>query len=255
MKYGFVGFGHLAQAIHRGLENEAIDWAYTSKDNKHTEIRSFESIKDLAAFADVIWLCIKPQDLVPVLEKLRAANLSKKMIVSPVAGKSIRFIEGYLGAHITIARIMPNLAVAFGKSVIAYADNSETEITKTVMTHLNKLGKVLEIEERHFDLFTALFGSGPAFLMEFLEVFHRKTAEFGLPQSIANELVAQLVSGTMAYFEENSVAKSIPELIGQIASKGGTTEAGLKFFRENKLDSLFEGVIEAARKRAHEISG
>lgn len=253
MKYGFIGFGHLAKAIYQGLKNEPITFGYTSLDNDFTGIRSFESIKELATFADVIWICVKPQDIVPVLEKLRAVNLSKKMVVSPVAGKSIRFIEGYLGGHITIARIMPNLAMAYGKSVTAYADNSETGITKGVQADLKRLGKLVEIDERHFDLFTALFGSGPAFLLEVLEVFHKKTATLGLPSGVAKDLVAQLVSGTMAYFEQNAGAKSIPDLIDQIASKGGTTEAGLNSFRGNKLNDLFEGVIEAARKRAQEI--
>lgn len=82
MKYGFIGFGHLANAIYQGLKNEPITFAYTSKVNDFTEIRSFETIKELATFADVIWICVKPQDLIPVLEKLRAVNLSKKMVVS-----------------------------------------------------------------------------------------------------------------------------------------------------------------------------
>ena len=148
---------------------------------------------------------------------------------------------------------MPNLAVAYGKSVIAYADNSETEITKEVQANLKKLGKLVGIEERHFDLFTALFGSGPAFLLEILEVFHKKTGALGLSPAVANELVGQLVSGTMAYFEANSSAKNIPELIDQIASKGGTTEVGLKSFRENRLNEILEGGIEAARKKSEEI--
>jgi pyrroline-5-carboxylate reductase len=252
MKYGFIGFGHLGQAIYQGLKSEPIMFAYTSKTNEHNEIPAFDSIKELATFADVIWICVKPIDLGPVLEKLRAANLGKKMIVSAVAGKSIRFIEGYIGGDITIARIMPNLAMAYGKSVTAYADNSETELTKTVMADLKKLGKVVEIEERHFDIFTALFGSGPAFLLEILNVLKKKTAELGLSESLANELLTQLVQGTMSYLEASS-PKSIPDLIDQIASKGGTTEAGLKSFRENKLDDLLGSVIEAARKRAQEL--
>jgi len=254
MKYGFIGFGHLAKAIYKGLKNEPIDFAYVSKDNDFKEIRSFETIKDLTHYADVVWLCVKPQDLIPVLEELRTANLAKKMIVTPVAGKSIRFIEGYVGAHITIARIMPNLATAYGKSVTAYADNSETELTKTVMTDLKKLGEVVELEERHFDLFTAIFGCGPAFLLEILGVFKMKMGDLGISGNEANSLLSQLVTGTLTYLENNS-EKSIPELIDQIASKGGTTEAGLKSFRENNLNNLIGSVIESARKRSQEIGG
>ena len=97
MKHGFIGFGHLAKAIYQGLKNEKITFAYTSKVNDFTEIRSFETIEELATFADVIWICVKPQDIVSVLEKLRAVNLSKKMVVSTVAGKVHSFYRRLSG--------------------------------------------------------------------------------------------------------------------------------------------------------------
>lgn len=252
MNYGFIGFGKLARAIYQGLKDEPIDFAYVSRENDFTEIRSYKTIKELAAFADVIWICVKPQDVEPVLRELRAASLGNKMIVSPVAGKSLKYIEGFLGADTTIARIMPNLATAYGQSVTAYADNSEREITDQIKTHLEKLGKLVEIEERHFDLFTAIFGSGPAFLLEILSVFKWKAGEMGLPESQANELLIQLVRGTISYFEANP-QKSIPELVDQIASRGGTTEAGLRSFKENKMELLIGSMIEAARKRSEEL--
>ena len=253
MKYGFIGFGRLARAIYRGLKNEPITFGYVSKENDFTEIKSFENIKELTAFADVIWICVKPQDMETVLKELRTVNLAKKMIVSPVAGKSIRYIEGFLGAENTIARIMPNLATAYGQSVTAYVDNSETEITGQVMADLEKLGKVVEIEERYFDLFTALFGSGPAFLLEILNVFKWKTGELGVSEATANELLIQLGRGTMSYFEDDS-KRNIPELISRIASKGGTTEAGLNYFRDHKIGDLMTEVIEAAKRRSEELS-
>lgn len=252
MKYGFIGFGHLAQAIYQGLKNEPIEFGYVSRKNDPHEVRAFESIEALTAFADVLWICVKPQDIVEVLQKLRSADLAKKLIVSPVAGKSIHFIEGYLGADVSIARIMPNLAVAYSQSVTAYADNSESEITKQVKNDLTKLGNVVELPERHFDLFTAIYGSGPAFLLEMLDVYKRKTLELGLPVEKANELLKTLVDGTMAYLLANS-GKSSSELIGSIASKGGVTEAGLEILRSKNVPNILNEVIETARKQSEEL--
>lgn len=254
MKYGFIGFGKLARAIYQGLKGEPLEFAYNSKENDFDEIPAFGTIKELANWADVLWICVKPQDLEAVLKELRTANLAKKMVVSPVAGKKIRFIENFLGADITIARIMPNLATAYGQSVTAYADNSETEITTQVQEDLEKLGKVVEIEERHFDLFTALFGSGPAFLLEIMEVFTKRTMEMDVPEKQAVELLIQLFRGTASYAEANP-NKSLAELIDQVASKGGTTEAGLKHFRKNEIGEKLAEVIEAAKRKSEEISG
>ena len=256
MNYGFVGFGHLAQAIHQSLKDDKkITFGFVSKGHPHKEVKNYGNLEALVSFADVLWLCVKPQNLAEVLEPLRGMDLKGKQIVSPVAGKSIGFIEGYLGKETAIVRIMPNLAIAFQESVTAFTANHPlSEFSKRVKADLKKLGKVVELPEKHFDLFTALFGSGPAFLLEILAVLKKKTEELGVSGTEANELMSQLVTGTMTYFESNS-KKGIPELINQIASKGGTTEAGLKSFRENKLDHLLEGVVESARKRSQEIGG
>ena len=160
MKYGFIGFGNLAKAIWTGLkEDKDIEFAYVDKINNEKEIKSFENISLLVSFSDVIWLCIKPQNLVEVLEELKNINLDGKILVSPVAGKSIKFIQDSLGKNVNIVRIMPNLAIAYGKSVTAYCVNKGNNIfAEKIKNDLSKLGKVIELPEEKFDLFTAIFG-------------------------------------------------------------------------------------------------
>ena len=48
--------------------------------------------------------------------------------------------------------------------------------------------------------------------------------------------------------------KSLEDLISSVASKKGTTEAGLKSMKENKISSSFNESIKAAIKRSKEIS-
>jgi pyrroline-5-carboxylate reductase len=48
--------------------------------------------------------------------------------------------------------------------------------------------------------------------------------------------------------------KSIDELIKSVASKKGTTEAGLKAMKEEKMIESFNKSIKAAMNRAKEIS-
>lgn len=251
MRHGFIGFGNLAKAIYHGLQkNKAHDFAYISKHNAHQEIRSFKNLPALISFADVIWLCVKPQNLEEVLTEMKKVSLRDKIIISPVAGKQIRFIEKYLGKKTAILRIMPNLAVAYQKSVTAFcANDRKSKKLKRIKKDLDLLGQTVELPEKHFDLFTALFGSGPAFLLALLETVRKKIKELGVSNNTADELLAGLLAGTLTYFQENR-AHGIAELIKKITSKGGTTEAGLKEFKKNKLDKRFENVIIAAQRKA-----
>ena len=181
-------------------------------------------------------------------------KLEEKVIVSPVAGKSIAFIEKYLGNRVPIVRIMPNLAIAYRKSVTAFATNQpHNPHTEAIFEILSQLGKAVKLNEEGFDLFTSVFGSGPAFILAFIQIFKEKMREFELPGNVLDELLLELTQGTTQYFAENQLNYSIEELIRNITSKGGTTQAGLEYFRQHEIGRHFE-VLDAARRRSEEMS-
>lgn len=245
MKHGFIGFGNMAKAIYNGLkEDDKNGFAYVSKNNKHKEVPCCSDIEELVKFSDVIWLGVKPKDLVSILVRLKNCDLKGKVVVSPVAGKKIGFIEEYLGKKTAIVRIMPNLAIAYKQSVTAFCANSGK--AKFVKADLKKLGKVVELPEKDFEMFTAIFGCGPAFLLAVLRVFKKKIGSMKISEKISDELLLELLVGTTSYLREK---QGIDELIKKVASKGGSTEAGLKFFKNKKVDKLLEGVINEAAKR------
>lgn len=256
MKYGFIGFGHLATAVYNGLANvNNIQFAYFGRNKKDTVIKFYDKIEELVAFADVLWLTVKPQDLEGILKQLKPLSLEGKTIVSPIAGKNIAFIESYLGTETPIVRIMPNLAIAYKKSVTAFTTNQPSNPhTEGIFEILSKLGKTVKLDESGFDLFTSVFGSGPAFILSFIQIFKEKMSEFDLPGELLDQLLLQLAQGTVSYFAENQEMFSIEELIKNITSKGGTTQAGLDYYRNHEIGKHFEGVLEAARKRSAEMS-
>lgn len=256
VKHGFIGFGNLAKAVYQGLkEEENIEFAYFARSRKEVDIPYYDRIGDLIAFADVIWVMVKPQDMSTVLEELRPYDRTGKAIVSPAAGRNIAFIERYLGKEQLIIRIMPNLAMAYRKSVTAFATNQpENKNATEIFTLLGKLGKAVQLEESGFDLFTAVFGSGPAFILSFIQVFKDKMQEFNLPGPLLDELLLELTQGTTLYFAQNQKSYSIEQLIQNITSKGGTTQAGLDYFRTHEIGKHFEGILDAARNRSEEMS-
>lgn len=255
MNHGFVGFGNLAKAIYRGLKKENnINFAYFAREKKNCEAEYIDNLVDLVNFADVVWLTIKPQDLQGILEQLQPLERKSKIFVSPVAGKKIEFIEHFLGKEQPIIRIMPNLAIEYQKSVTSFVTNHpDNEGTKVIFDTLTKLGKAVALEEEGFDLFTSIFGSGPAFILSFIQTFKDKMSEFDLPSTLLDELLLELTQGTTKYFSENQKQFSIEELIKNITSKGGTTQAGLDYFRKHNIAKHFEGVLDSAKARSQEM--
>lgn len=256
MKHGFIGFGNLAKAVYQGLKEEKeIEFAYYARGRKEVDIPYYESMDGLVAFADVLWLMVKPQDQSAILEQLQPLHRTGKAVVSPAAGRNIEFIERFLGKEQLVVRIMPNLAIAYRKSVTAFATNQPDNESATKIFHLlQKLGKAVQLEESGFDLFTAVFGSGPAFILSFIQIFKDKMQEFNLPGPLLDELLLELTQGTTCYFAQNQKEHSIEELIQNITSKGGTTQAGLDYSRNHNIGKHFEGILDAARKRSEEMS-
>ena len=119
---------------------------------------------------------------------------------------------------------------------------------------LGKLGKAVPLEESGFDLFTAIFGSGPAFILSFIQTFKDKMQEFNLPEPLLDELLLELTEGTALYFGQIQKGYTIEQLIQNITSKGGTTQAGLDYFRTHEIGKQLEGIVDAARERSKEMS-
>ncbi len=256
MRHGFIGFGNLAKAVYLGLKEEKdINFYYFARSKKDVDIKYCASLDLLVSNADVLWLTVKPQDLSAILQDLKKINLTGKTIISPVAGRSINFIENYLGVNQLIIRIMPNLAMAYKASVTAFCSNHpENENGEIIFNLLGKLGKAVKLEESGFDLFTSVFGSGPAFILAFIQIFKDKMREFNLPGTLPDELLLELTRGTTLYFMQNQKDYSIEELINNITSKGGTTQAGLDYFRSHEIGKHFEEVLNAAKNRSEELS-
>ncbi len=255
MRHGFIGYGNVIRAIHKAVKNSDDNtFGYYSKTNSHKELMAFSSISELTINSDVIWLGIKPQNILSVLDILKKEDLKDKLIISVVAGKSISFIAENIGSDISITRIMTNLAIEFGSSVTAYASNDvENPYRNSIRQLLEGLGVLIEMPEKDFDIFTAIFGSGPAFLLKLLDVQKTKIMEIGFKEHDVNRMLIGLLAGTTDYYREYCDSLSIDCLIDNIASKGGTTEAGIRYLTDNNIDLLFDNVINIAQKRAAEI--
>ncbi|KKS52306.1 MAG: Pyrroline-5-carboxylate reductase [Candidatus Magasanikbacteria bacterium GW2011_GWD2_43_18] len=250
MKHGFIGFGNIAHALHAGLQkNQDNTFKYISKSTPNENLDAAKNIGDLAEWADVIWLCVKPQQAAEVLSELRGADLSNTIVVSPIAGVKISTLQETLGTDMPLVRIMPNLALQYGHSVTAFCASEMDDDVKKVYVALETMGIVLHLTEDKFDLFTALFGSGPAFLLRVLNVFQEQAIVLGISEQEAASLVLTLLKGTTAYLGENK-EQSITELIAQVASKGGVTEAGLHYFDDHHIAQSFQDMISIAKEQS-----
>jgi len=243
MRIGIIGYGNMGRAFALGLKDH-YDIIVFDKDTSKKELALQDgigfsnSIEFLLDSVDLIILSIKPQDLA----SLKELNFNGKSLVSMLAGTSVsRLKEHIKDAYIT--RIMPNLAVIYKKGVIGfYSEDAKKEVIKSMLEHL---GKVYELEEKYFDAFTAIGGSGPAFVASIVEAMRLSGIYMGLNKDLSYDLAVATIEGTLellkAYNEE--------ELILKISSPAGTTIEGIYNIEKTGLKGiLMETFIRAYQK-------
>lgn len=209
-------------------------------------------IKDVA----FVVLAVKPQvadQIVPGLKYLVGPNT---VVISVMAGKTLRFFEGALGDR-AIVRTIPNTPAAIGRGItVAVANKKVTEAQRPVVRRLlAAVGAVEWVDdEALIDAATAVSGSGPAYVFLLAESLARAGAAAGLPADLAARLAHATVSGSGELMHQSGVdAATLRE---NVTSPAGTTAAALRvLMAPDGLDPLMEKAVAAATKRSRELAG
>ncbi len=263
-KIAFLGAGNLASAIIRGLLAHRAcspdDIACTSKTGEsarrlaaETGITFEPDLAKLLANADTVVVAFKPQSLVgadPRLGELTAG----KLVISLLAGKTIATLARTFPRARNIVRTMPNTPAAIGAGMTTYATLAPLGETdqQTLVTMLGALGQHLPVAENHLDALTALGGSGPAFLFEFVAGLRDAGIAAGLPADVATKVALETTLGAARLLARSP---ETPEVLrDKVTSPNGTTYAGLQVMAARQFRETLKETVLAGTRRAGELS-
>ena len=223
-----------------------------SKEFPGSKVSCFEELKEIAA--DLVILAVKPQDFAFVVENISVQFNENQMLLSIMAGIKIQKIQKLFN-HQKVVRAMPNSPTLLGMGITGYtaAEGISFQDLMQIERFLNSTGRSVYLEDENLlDGVTALSGSGPAYFYYIVDAMIKAGTEMGIDENLAKLFVKQTMLG--AYHLINNSEKSLEELIKDVASKGGTTEAALKTFEENHLKETLRKGILAVENRSKELS-
>ena len=200
--------------------------------------------------ADLHILAVKPQDSARLFAEISDLVQPGQVFLSIMAGVRMASISKALGAD-KIIRAMPNLPAQIGAGVTTFTSTDQVTRIELVMVQnlLSTTGKTIYVErEDMIDASTAISGSGPAYVYFFMNAMMEAAKQMGFSPSEAELLVSQTFTGAVDLYNKSDL--SCENWIAKVASKGGTTEAALKIWRETSLhDNIIAGA-NAALERA-----
>lgn len=207
---------------------------------------------EVARQADLVFLAVKPQRVVDALSPLLACARSF-CLVSMAAGYCIHRLAELSGTQ-RVVRIMPNTPALVGHSAtaVAFGSAATPEDRHQTLNLMRQVGTVVEVPEPLLDAVTGLSGSGPAYVLTFVQALIDGGVLAGLPCDIARELAIQTVAGTIELIRKSDA--SLLDLRDQVTSPGGTTMCGLQVLEAGSFETIISDAIQAATRRAQELA-
>ncbi len=254
----FYGGGNISQAVAEGLIKSGYEKNkifYVDRNPKNKRILEKLQINNLegnnTVKVDLFILAVKPKDAINAYKEI-LKKYERPKIISFVAGiKSKRYLK--INQDIEFLRAMPNTSSKFNLGITAIFNSSfRKNNLKKVISLFKRIGMTIELEkEVKIDGFTGMVGSGPAYFFYLLKSYEKKLMSLcNKDKKKVNDIMVNLMKGISLSIEKDN----LDNLIMAVASKKGTTEAGLKSFKSNKLDKIFEQGLDSAIKRSREIS-
>ena len=134
MKIGFIGCGNMGGAMMHGIldsgkctpqelmASDALEKALEAR-KEEMGILAANDNKETAAFADVLFLAVKPQYYQSVIEEIRDTVSMDQILVTIAPGKTLEWLADQFGKPLKIIRTMPNTPAMVKEGMMGMCPN------------------------------------------------------------------------------------------------------------------------------------
>ena len=266
MKIGFIGSGNMASAIIGGLINANLveegdvfvsDYSKDALDRIKKRFPSINTTQDNLEYLsqlDYLFLAVKPHIHSPVIAQIREGLQDNTVVITIAAGQTTDKVLQEFGKPVKLVRTMPNTPalVGMGMTAVTTGDRLDKKEVEEVLTLLKAMGKVEILPESLFDSFTALCGSGPAYVFMFIEAMADGAVREGIPRDKAYTMAAQTVLGSAQMVLETGIHPAV--LKDQVCSPGGTTIEAVGSFEKTGFRSSVMEAIRVCTEKSIKLS-
>jgi pyrroline-5-carboxylate reductase len=252
----FLGGGHITSALISGLERARVKTSLIVHDRHPAKmqklrrrfgIRIEPDLHRAVASARMLLIAVRPASVKPLLQSI--GQVDRPMLaVSLAAGITLAKLRGSLGPNVKWARAMPSPACRTGHGLTAMVfDRGLQSLEKAnVRTFFAKVGRVIEIPEKKFDVFTVVYSASHGY--HALAALADAATKFGLDRKTALLASAHALSDAIESWR--SERTSLHALIEEAATPGGTAAATIAALNAAGFPRIVERAIRAGLRRA-----
>jgi pyrroline-5-carboxylate reductase len=253
MNIGIIGLGSIGQMLVKALTRSSAvrsDNLYVyNRTREKAELFSQDwpftlcnSLEEVAQHTDVLFLCTKPLDILPVVDQIAGHLRIHTHLISTAAGVGLNDLASrYAGP---VSKLIPTVTSQelHGVSLFVCHDSVLSADRAVLVELLSRIGKPEEVTESTIETATILTSSAPGLIAGILEQFAqagtRHTPDLSIEQS--RRYLVETLLGTALLLQAENLG--FDELIERVATKGGITQEGLEVlgnFLPKGFDELF----------------
>ena len=255
-----VGGGKMGGAMLAGWRERGMMPSVVIDPAQGASALAGENVRVVASASEVpsgfrpgaVVLAVKPQSAAEAVPPL-ADRVGAAVVLSIMAGKTVRALRELVGTEAAIVRAMPNTPASVRQGItVGFAGPGVSEAQRGLCDELlTAIGEVAWVDdEALIDPVTAVSGGGPAYVFLLAEVMERAAIEQGIPPALARQLARVTVSGSGALLRASE--QDAAELRVAVTSPGGTTQRALAVLME-AWPGLMSEAIAAATERSREL--
>jgi pyrroline-5-carboxylate reductase len=262
LKIGFIGAGNMANAMIAGIKKTHPTAQLYAIDPNQSKLQAIaqryhvepcSSLLSMVKASHYIVVAVKPQSYDTVLAELKPHLEAQQIVITIAVGYLLSRAANYLGHQTKIIRSMPNTPalVGAGMSAIAVNKNITDKEKKQSQIIFSSFGKVLLLDEKYFDIFSAISSSLPAYICIIIEALSDAAVQHGLPRTQSYQVISQAILGSAKWIQESDQHPAV--LKDQVCSPNGTTIAAIAALEKNGLRNTLINAVNACMARTKEL--
>jgi competence protein ComER len=259
---GFIGTGNMGRILLEAfIEAKAVDPSQLVITNRtiakaidiqksYPEIKVVSSGEEVIEKADLIFICIKPLDIHPLLVRLSSRLTAQHCIVSITSPITVKQLESLVPCY--VARVIPSInnRALSGSSLVTFSERCAPHYRVYIEHLFRKISQPFYITEDITRIASDIASCGPAFfsylLQRFIEAAVQKTA---ITKEQATMLASDMIIGLGELLKKR--VYTLPTLQEKVCVKGGITGEGIKVL-EKEIGEIFEHIFEKTHEKFRE---
>lgn len=207
---------------------------------------------ELAKNSDIIFICLRPSDIKPVLEEIVPYLKEDSLLVSLNGSVSFANLEKITKCK--FAKVIPSVTAEINQSqtLISYNDLITEEDKNTLKVLLTTIGNVIELPENELGMGSELVSCMPGFIASMFDVVCQSAKKHtSIQDNQIKDMVLNTMCATGQLMLENNM--SFQDVVSRVATKGGITEVGSQVIYDGfpkTADEMFEKTLEKRKQTA-----